>query len=245
MLEELIAFSPDEGGAVVAAGGEAPAVGAQESPGGDPAQEAPVGEASIPEAMAPPVPGLQMEEASAPGAKPQQAVQPTTDPGIEQLKQQMAWFQQQYQGVLDANEKLRVQLSDYQMAELSDEERAQALLQQREQQVQEQLAQLEEARYKSDLYNYYSGFVPNSVMTGANPAEWQHSVLSYLHGTVQKLWKENQMLRKSVRPGEAAPKVSSPGGGSSPVQSDLYSMTREEREKLYAKAKAGLYTPGQ
>jgi len=97
---------------------------------------------------------------------------------------------------------------------------------------------LAEAAYATDLYHYYQQFVPQNVIQGETPTDWQTSVLSHLQAEVQRLTTENQRLttesaglRQSVVPGVTAPPVSS-GTGPASGKKRLGDMSWQEIEAM-------------
>jgi DNA repair exonuclease SbcCD ATPase subunit len=164
------------------------------------------------------------------------------EPSQTILLDELEWYRTQYAQVVSQLQELQRQLEEYETAAMDDEERAEWELERRRQHLEEQQRQLAEVQYAQSLYQYYSGFVPRDWIKGRDPSEWQHSVLTRMKAELDRLRKENEALRRSAAPGQAAPKVGTVSGPAKGKKT-LWEMTPEERETLMKRALMGMTSP--
>jgi len=151
---------------------------------------------------------------------------------------ELTLYRGNYDTLLQQYQNIQTRLDEYETAAMSEEERETWQLQRDRNALSQQQQDLAEAAYATDLYHYYQQFVPQNVIQGETPTDWQTSVLSHLQAEVQRLTTENQRLttesaglRQSVVPGATAPPVSS-GGGPAAGKKRLGDMTWQEIEAM-------------
>jgi hypothetical protein len=178
------------------------------------------------------VPGLPGQPTQTRDYSPQEVT------ALQQYVQQAAAQMQQYQQ----------QLQQYQMAELSDEERAQAQVRQQSDQLSQREAQLNDWYARNQWYQYYNKWVPEGTIQGDDPVAWQHSALAHLYESNETMKRENAKLTKEVEAlrkatqATPAPKVSTQGGA--PVlKKALWDMSWEEMTALKDAALLGQVGP--
>lgn len=220
---ELFLFDADDGGAGAGAGG-APV----EAPPAAEAQEFEIVE-DTPEPV----------EAEGDSQSPETGEAETPEPVVDwkaKATQEREFFQKQL-GTMQAElQKMRDAQREAELANLDADERNARLQQYREQELSQREQQLQQQQYASQLAQYYSKFVPTSAFYAAkNPAEAQHMVLTHLASENQRLKKQVEALKSSVK----ARPVEPVGGGGQPPRNpqklDIDAMTPEQIEAALAR----------
>jgi len=162
---------------------------------------------------------------------------PTPEAVAPQPERAYDW-QRAYQTLAAQHAETQRRLDQMEEAGLSEEEVTRRRFERDRQALQDQQRQMAELMYATDLHALYSKFVPAAAIKGADPSEWQTSVLSYMQNENAKLRKQLETLR-GAKPGETAQKVTA-GGPTTPAPTkSAWDLTPEEREALLAKARMG------
>lgn len=189
-------------------------------------------------------PELETQEAPEAPETPDVSPIPARTPQRRQVdpQRELSWLRTEYQKAVAELQKTRKDLQEYEYAALDEGERGQRELEERARELQEQQYALQEAAYAQGLWEFYTGYVPVDAIRGETPTEWQASVLDYLADAVQKLFKENQALKKAAVPGRGAPRVPAQKGGRPPKRS-VFAMDWDEIERIREAAESGLLGP--
>lgn len=185
------------------------------------------------------VPETQVGETAPTPEKAQAHTQAQVDPRI---LSEMDMLRRTFANTAQENERMRQELEALQTASMSEEERQRYDLDKRSRDLQSREEQLAQMRYAQELYSYYSQFVPANAITGNDPADWQHSVLTSLVNENKQLKAQVASLRGSTKPGANAPKVGV-GGGGKVSQKSVFDMTYAERQALLDRARMGDIRP--
>lgn len=173
---------------------------------------------------------------------------PGQRPHAEYSQDEVAALQAYVQQAAAQMQQYQQQLRQYEMAELDDDERNARLYQQQAEALSQREAELQEWYARNQWYQYYNQWVPEGTVTGEDPVQWQHSVLSHLYTENQTQARELAKLRSEVealkRVGvqPAAPKVTTQGGAPAPRKS-VWDMSWEEMEALKEAALMGTVSP--
>lgn len=179
------------------------------------------------------------EEVPTEPVTPVTPVTPTAAPDL-QMQQKLAWYEQNYNNLLEQQKVKDEQLRQFETSSMTEDEKARYEIEVGRKEVEQDRQQLAQVTYAQQLYQYYSQFVPPTVVTGASPSDWQHSVLSHLSGENQQLRAQLVKLQEAATPGPHAPKVTKGAPQGASPKRTVFDMTREERDQLAQRASEGL-----
>lgn len=202
----------------------------------------PVEPAASPEAGASPappsLPSAPVEpEVETPVVVPSLPGQQTKEGEAEYLRQVTAQLAQELR-------QARERLGEYQVAGMSQEEIYAQQLQQQYAALQQQQEQLAADNARRVWHDYYSKWVPDNptLITGDDPVQWQHNILTHLYTTNQKLVKQVEAMRKAATEAPKVPKVSSQQPGPA-HRKPISQLNLQEIEAIRERARWGGLNP--
>lgn len=194
-----------------------------------------------------------------PPAQPDAAQQPETQaqppveqvsvpalPGKQSVEAELAWFKENYAKLADQSQSLASKLQQYELAQLPEDERHEALLRQREEALaakeQELQAQATQAQVAQAWNNYLQAWVAPQeqakVLVPGDPVKSLHNIILHHKTRADVMEKELAALKQAtVKPTQPTTVTATNGNG--PAKKSIYDVSLKDLAAMRERAMRG------